>query len=154
MSAYETMIVIGISLWIPIALALLACLVYVIGVLRSVREPVRRIATSAEDLQERLKPVLRNVERTSEDATYIAASLRADADDLGEALQHAAESTHEMLDLAEERVAEVAALLSVVQEEAEETFLSTASLLRGLRGGRGKESAVRRIGRTIGLGGR
>lgn len=150
MSAFETLIVIGMILWIPVALALLVGLVQMIVILRSVREPVRRVARSAEDLEERLRPVLRNVERASEDATYITASLRTDADDLGEALRHASDSTHRMLDLAEERVAEVAALLAVVQEEAEETFLSTASLLRSLRGGRRKESAMRRIGRKIG----
>lgn len=155
MSAYETMIVIGMALWILIALGLLACLAYAIKLLRSVREPVGRLAGTAGDLQERLKPVIRNVERASEDVTYIVGSLRTDADDLGDALRHASESTHRMLDLAEERVAEVAALLAVVQEEAEETFLGTASLLRSLRAGRRKESAVRRIGRTIGgLGGR
>ena len=53
----------------------------------------------------------------------------------------------ELAELVEDRVAEIAALLEVVQDEAEETFLSTASLLRGLRRG-GKQ--VSRVKRKIG----
>ena len=51
-----------------------------------------------------------------------------------------------MVHLVEERVVEVAALLEVVQEEAEATFVTTASLLRGLRGGRRKVSPAREPG--------
>ena len=68
-------------------------------------------------------------------------------------MRHAGESTERMVELVEDRVTEVAALLEVVQEEAEETFLTTASLLRGLRG-RGrkkgkKTSRGRRVTRAI-----
>jgi uncharacterized protein YoxC len=152
LSTYETVIVIGVGLWIVIALALLVCVIYAISILRRTREPIGHVADSVRELQTRLQPVLRNVERASEDANYLVSTLRTDADEVGRAMRRVSDSTGRMLDLVEERVAEVTALLAVVQEEAEETFLTSASLLRGLRGRR-KEPGTRRLRRAIaGLG--
>jgi len=149
-STYEIMITVGMGLWIVIALTILIGLIRAVGILRAAREPLGRISTAVEDLNERLKPVLEHVQEASGTASEIADRLRRDADDVGRALRHAGESTERMVDLVEERVAEVAALLEVVQEEAEETFLSTASLLRGFRRGKKKVSAGRRVTRAIG----
>ena len=149
MSTFETMIVIGVGLWIMVAVPLMVCLLYAISLFRQTREPVRHVAKAVSDLQTRLQPVLRNVERVSEDANYLVSTLRADADEVSQTMRRVSDSTGRMLDLVEERVAEVTALLAVVQEEAEETFLASASLLRGLRGPR-KEPRSRRLRRAIG----
>lgn len=153
MSTYETVIIIGMGLWILLALALLVSVMYAISILRRTREPIGHVASSVRELQTRLQPVLRNVERASEDANYLVSTLRTDADDVGKTMRRVSESTGRMLDLVEERVVEVTALLAVVQEEAEETFLTSASLLRGLRGRR-KESGPGRLRRAIGSLGR
>jgi uncharacterized protein YoxC len=153
LSTYETVIVIGVGLWILIALAHLVCVIYAISILRRTREPIGHVASSVRELQTRLQPVLRNVERASEDANYLVSTLRTDADQVGSAMRRVSDSTGRMLDLVEERVVEVTALLAVVQEEAEETFLTSASLLRGLRGRR-KESGIGRLRRGIGKLGR
>lgn len=152
MSTYQIMIVVGMGLWIVIALTILVCLLYAIGLLRQVRAPLGRVSSVVGDLNQRLQPVLSNVERASEQASLIAVRLRTDADDVGRSLRQASESTGRMVELVEERVAEVAALLEVVQEEAEETFFSTASLLRSFR--RSKPSGIRRVTRAIGGRGR
>lgn len=152
MTTYETMIVVGMGLWIVIAVAILVSLVYAIRLLRTAREPMGQVSRLVGDLNERLKPVLTNVEHASAQASQIASRLKTDADEVGQALRRATESTGRMVDLVEDRVAEVAALLEVVQEEAEETFLSTASLLRSLRRRGEKVSAARRVTRAIGLG--
>lgn len=152
MSTYETFVVIGMALWILVALALFISLLYGIALLRGARAPLGRVSDAVGDLKERLQPVLRNVERASEDAGYLASSLRSDADEVGRTLRQATDSTQRMVDLVEERVTEVAALLEVVQEEAEETFFSTASLLRGIRAGQ-KKSRARRLRRVLGGGG-
>lgn len=149
MTTYETMIVIGMGLWIAIALAILVGLGYAVKLLRDARAPLSRIGETVGDLRERLEPVMTHVERTSESASILADRLRRDADDMGRALRHAGESTERMIDLVEERVAEVAALMEVVQEEAEETFLGTASLLRAIRGGGRSSSAERRLARAL-----
>ena len=49
-------------------------------------------------------------------------------------------SVESMVELAEDRVSEINALLEVAVEEAEETFFSTAAIMRALRlGGRGRK---------------
>lgn len=135
MSTYETVVVIGMGLWILIALGLLACVVVGLQLLRKARKPIQALARTAEDLRERVEPVVRNVERVSEDLEYMVSAFRTDADAVGRTVQRATESADRMVGMLEERVAELNALLEVVQEEAEETFYSTAGLLRGLRAG-------------------
>ncbi|WP_419161841.1 hypothetical protein [Candidatus Palauibacter sp.] len=150
MSTYEIAIVVGMALWIVVAVAILVGLLYAIRLLREAREPLRRVSGTVGDLNERLKPVLGNVEQASEQARRIAARLKTDADDVGRTLRSASESTGRMVDLVEERVVEVAALLQIVQEEAEETFVTTASLLRGFRRGSRTVSAAKQMKRAIG----
>ena len=143
------MIILGMGMWIALALGILVSLFYVIGLLRQARRPLGQVSKVVGDLNERLGPVLENVERASESASRVAERLRADADDVGRALRHAGESTERMIELIEDRVTEVAALLEVVQEEAEETFLTTASLLRGFRRNKKKVTTGRRVTRAI-----
>lgn len=150
MSTYEIMIIAGMAAWLLLALAFLVCVLYTIRLIRSAATPLDQISASVADLNERLQPVLANIEKASGSATELAERLRDDADQMGKALRGAGESTERMVELVEDRVANVAALLEVVQEEAEETFLSTASLLRGLRRGKKKVSAGRRVTRAIG----
>ena len=150
MSTYETVIIGGMALWIVIGLVLLVGLLYLVGALRATRTPIRRIADAVEDLQGRLQPVVRNVERASEDVNYLIGSLRTDLSEAGDTARRAAESADRMVGLVEERVVEMAALLEVVQEEAEETFLATASLLRGIRRSRRAAGAAGSLRRAIG----
>jgi uncharacterized protein YoxC len=152
-STYETLVIVGMALWIVVAICLLVAMVYTVILLRATRRTGRRIVASTEGLQNQLQPVLHHAERASEDVQSIVSGLRTDASELGRTLRRASESTARMIDLAEERVAEVSALLEVVQEEAEETFFSTASLLRGLRVGK-RARGGGRVRRAIGSLGR
>ena len=140
MSTYEIVIVIGMGIWIVVAAAILIALLHAVRLLAELRDPLALVADAVTDLNERLRPVVRNIERASDQARRIATRLREDADDVSRVVREATASTERMVELAEERVAEVAALLSVVQEEAEATFVSTASLLRGFRRGTRKVS--------------
>lgn len=133
MSTYEIMVVIGMALWIAIALGLLVAVGLVLSLLRRAREPVDRVAEAVGDVKERIAPTIRNVERATEDVNYIVSVLRTDASSVGRTVRRTADSTERMVEMLEERVAEITGLLEVVQEEAEETFLSTASLLRSFR---------------------
>jgi uncharacterized protein YoxC len=148
-STYETVVVVGMGLWIALAAAILVSLFYVIGLLRRAREPLGQVSRAVDGLTSRLEPVLLNVERASASASRVAERLQSDADQVGRALRHAGESTERMVELVEDRVTEVAALLEVVQEEAEETFLTTASLLRGLRGRSSKKNRKSSTGRRV-----
>ena len=146
-NTYETFVVIGVAMWIPVSVGLLVCLVYMAVLLRRTRQPLERVAAVAQHLERDLQPLLHNVERSSEDVQHIISGLRNDVSDVGRTMRRASESTGAMLDLVEERVVDMAALMEVVQEEAEQTFFSTASLLRGLRAGRraSKSGPVKRL---------
>lgn len=150
MSTYEIVIVIGMGIWIVVAAAILIALLHAVRLLGELRDPLALVADAVTDLNERLRPVVRNIERASDQARRIATRLREDADDVSRVVREATASTERMVELAEERVAEVAALLSVVQEEAEATFVSTASLLRGFRRGTRKVSGETGRGRAAG----
>lgn len=149
MTTYETVVVIGMGLWILIALGILFSLWRLGALLRQVRSPLSRATAVLGDAEERLRPVLRNAERATEDVNYIVSSLRADVGEVGGSMRRLSKATDRMVGMVEERVAEIGGLLKVVQEEAEETFFSTAAVLRGLRGGRASVRGRRR-GRALG----
>ena len=150
MTTFEIVIVGGMAAWIVVAVAILAVLLHAVRQLRAVRDPLRRVSDTVSDFNERLRPVLHNAERASDQALQIAAGLKADADDVSRAVREATASTGRMVELVEERVVEAAALMEVVQEEAEATFVSTASLLRGFRRGTRNVSGETRGTRAIG----
>ncbi len=149
MDTYQTMIVIGMALWIAVAIAIFAGVVYGIAALRQLRAPLREAAREAGELKTELLPLVGRLERTSALVEGWVREFEGDVEEVRGAIRNAGESTERMIALVEERVADAAALLEVVQEEAEDTFLSTASLLRGLRGGR-RSSTARRLTRAIG----
>ena len=150
MSTYEIMIIIGMAAWLVLACGMFIAFLHVVRLLRQAEAPLLEMSTAVGDLRDRLQPVLANVEEATETVSDVIARLSDDADEVGHALRRASDSTGRMVDLVEDRVAEVAALLEVVQEEAEETFLSTASVLRGLRRGKKNVDRGRRITRAIG----
>jgi hypothetical protein len=70
----------------------------------------------------------------------VATSLADDVDRIDRTVIRATSSVEGMIELAEDRVSEINALLEVAVEEAEETFFSTAAIMRALRvGGRGRK---------------
>jgi methyl-accepting chemotaxis protein len=128
--------VIALALWILLTLG------FVIGILRAVPalrrfdamvSHVERLLRTSEG---RLEPVLDHLEDAADDIRFVTSSLRMDVQNVGRAVERATDSVEDILAMAEERAAEINGLLAVVQEEAEDTFLSTASVLRALRGAR------------------
>jgi hypothetical protein len=90
--------------------------------------------------------MLEHSEEILEQMSRISAVLVADVEVVDHTIIRTAESIERIVDLMEDRVSEVNALVSVAVEEAEETFLSTAGLLRALRLGRRKRK------RKLGMG--
>jgi hypothetical protein len=74
-----------------------------------------------------------SVKNTAENINYLSAAFRTDADEVGRTVRRATDTANSIIDSARDRTAEINGLLEVVQEEAESTFLNTASLLRGVR---------------------
>lgn len=130
--------VIGLVLWIVVSLTLLVGLVYAVPTLRRLSRLLDRLDRVFERAERELDPTLEHLRRAADNADYITTAVRSDVESVGDTVEQAARSTRRMLRLAEERAVEIHGFLEVVQEEAEETFLSTASVVRALRGARGR----------------
>lgn len=143
MDTIGVLTVIALILWIVLSLVVLGGLVYALPTLRHLSDLLQRMDRVFARTERDLEPVLEHLRRSADDMDYVTSAIRSDVEAVGDTVDQAARSTQRMLRMAEERAVEINGFLEVVQEEAEETFLSTASLLRALRGsrGRGRRSA-------------
>ena len=120
---------------VVIALALIALASFLIPAAYNSRKMYRRMNDLAERLQERANPLLTHAHNAADNVDYITTAVRADV----ERVQAMLTATQERLTRAsaqtEERIAQFNALLQVVQEEAEDLFIDTASTLRGMQAG-------------------
>lgn len=132
--------IIALAMWIALTVGFIAAIVRALPALRRFDDVVARVNRLLDITEGRLDPVLDRLGDVTDDVHFVTSSLRMDVQNVGRAVDRATGSVEEILAMAEERAAEINGLLAVVQEEAEETFLSTASVLRALRG-------VRRGGR-------
>jgi len=128
--------VIGLILWIVLSLTILVGIFSFVPTLRRLDNLVARLDEAVKESEGRLGPVMEHLGRSADNLDYVTTALRSDVEQMGETVERAADSAHRLLTLAEERASEINGFLEVVQEEAEETFLSTASVLRALRGSR------------------
>jgi len=108
------------------------------------RRTMREIDRVSDVVTSGAVPMLEHTEGILEQLSRVSAVLVADVEVVDHTIIRTAESVERIVELMEERVSEVNALVSVAVEEAEETFLSTAGLLRALRLGRRKRK--RKIG--------
>ena len=82
-----------------------------------------------------INPIMRHASAITDNVNYITTSLRADVQQVNQTLTTANQRVLEAVRLTERRLQEFNALLGVVQQEAEDTFVSTASVVRGVRTG-------------------
>lgn len=138
---------VGLILWIILCLALLAGLVYVFPLVRQLQNALDRLERILARSEEHVDPIMSHLERSVDNADYITTAIRADLEAVGDTVERASRSTRRILEMAEERARQINGFLEVVQEEAEETFLSTASALRAFRSAKKKftEKGGRRL---------
>ena len=82
-----------------------------------------------------INPIMRHASAITDNVNYITTSLRADVQQVNQTLTTANQRVLEAVRVTERRLQEFNALLGVVQQEAEDTFVSTASVVRGVRTG-------------------
>ncbi len=141
MAFYDILVLVSLILWVLIASGLLISMMVVVPrLLRGFTEldNLTRVVTT------QIVPVMERLEGVTEDVAKIADAALADMELVDRTVVRAAESVDRMLGIAEERVSEINALVSVAVEEAEETFLSTAGILRAVRGGGRRKKRRRR----------
>jgi hypothetical protein len=82
-----------------------------------------------------IEPVTRHATHIADNVDYISTSIRSDVQELRKTLLSANSGIRGMIETSERRLHELSAVLRVVQEEAEQAFVSTASTIRGVRAG-------------------
>lgn len=97
--------------------------------LNSVLGELRRSA------RQNLGPVSDRARSISDNVEFITQALRSDVEKLNASVEALTDRLHLASERMEERIEEFNALMEVVQGEAEEIFLDTASTVRGVREG-------------------
>lgn len=86
-------------------------------------------------VRQSLGPVSERARAISDNVEFISQVVRSDVESLDASVRALADRLTLASDRMEERIEEFNALMEVVQEEAEEIFLDTASTVRGVREG-------------------
>ncbi len=118
-----------------IALALIVGGAVMIPVALTVRKAHRRLNVVLGQVQVDLAPILKHMRALTENLDYISTSVRMDVDQLRRDIHTANQRLGRAASAAERRVQEFNALMKVVQEEAENLFIGTASTIRGVQVG-------------------
>jgi hypothetical protein len=118
-----------------IAVALVVASLAFVALALAARKMVGRVNALVGRLQEGAAPVLRHGQDVAENVNYITTSVRDDVQRFKGTLHTAQVKLERAAQTTERRIGDFNALLEVVQEEAEQIFLSTASTVRGVRAG-------------------
>jgi hypothetical protein len=95
---------------------------------RKVRELLDRVYAD-------ITPLTRHASNVADNLDYITTSIRSDVQQVNATIASANRRLNQAVQLTETRLNEFNALLQVVQQEAEQAFVSTASAVRGVRTG-------------------
>ncbi|HEU4993567.1 MAG TPA: hypothetical protein VFT29_02070 [Gemmatimonadaceae bacterium] len=118
-----------------LVLILLALVIGMIPVLFLLRRSLRRARELLDKLHAEVTPLIQHATGAANNVERITASLREDVDRVSETIASANRRLNGAMKAVETRLGEFGALVDVVQEEAEQAFVSTASAVRGVRTG-------------------
>ncbi|HJR62092.1 MAG TPA: DUF948 domain-containing protein [Gemmatimonadaceae bacterium] len=129
---FETVSSIAQSL---VSITLLVLAVALVPAAWNFRKSYKRVNDLLDRVYADINPITRHVSAIADNVDYITTSIRADIQQVNETVALANERLRHALAASEARLREFNALLRVVQEEAEDAFVSTAATVRGVRAG-------------------
>jgi uncharacterized protein YoxC len=97
------------------------------------RKSYNRVNKLLDRIYGDINPIMRHVSLIADNIDYITTSIRADVQQINATIATANERLQDAVTLTERRLGDFNALLQVVQEEAEQMFVSTASAMHGVR---------------------
>ncbi len=137
MTFYEILVIVSLILWIVLGLGVIISMVALVPRLS---KGMRQLEVMGDEFEKKAFPVIEQSQQLLDQVGTVATSLVDDVERIDRTVIRATTSVESMVELAEDRVSEINALLEVAVEEAEETFFSTAAIMRALRlGGRGRK---------------
>src|SRR5687768_148747 len=95
----------------------------------------RKVRELLDKVYADVTPLTRHASNIADNLDYITTSIRTDVQQVNATIATANRRLNEAVELTETRLNEFNALLQVVQQEAEQAFVSTASVVRGVRTG-------------------
>lgn len=116
-------------------LALLVLTVALVPAAWNFRKSYKRINKLLDQVYGDIHPLMRHASVIADNVDYISTSLRVDVQQVNQTIASANQRLREAVATTERRLQEFNALLAVVQHEAEDMFVSTASTVRGVRAG-------------------
>jgi uncharacterized protein YoxC len=99
------------------------------------RKSYAKISDMLDRIYGDINPLMRHASSIADNVNYISTAVRVDIQKVSQTVAAANQRLMSSVELAEDRIKELNALLAVVQEEAESGFVTTASTLRGVRTG-------------------
>jgi uncharacterized protein YoxC len=118
-----------------VSLSLLVLTVALVPAAWNFRKSYKKVSELLDKVYADVNPLMKHASTVADNLDYITTSVRVDIQKVNQTIAAANQRLQEAVDLTEERLHEFHALLRVVQQEAEETFISTASVVRGMRTG-------------------
>jgi len=117
------------------SIALLILAVALVPAAWNFRKSYAKVSDMLDRIYGDINPIMRHASTIADNVNYISTSVRVDVQQVSQTIAAANQKLAASLEMAEERIKEMNALMAVVQEEAEGMFVSTASTLRGVRTG-------------------
>jgi len=118
-----------------ISVALLALCVGLIPAAWNFRKSYKKVNDLLDRVYGDINPLMRHASTIADNVNYVTTSIRVDVRQVNETIATANLRLQEAVRLTEQRLNEFNALLDVVQQEAEDAFVSTAATVRGMREG-------------------
>lgn len=135
----------GLSIASDVAMIVVAVAVVVLAVVSAAL--LLRIGGAVREMRigvrQNLGPVSDRARSISDNVEFITQALRTDVERLNTSVKALTDRLHLASERMEERIEEFNALMEVVQGEAEDIFLDTASTVRGVRAGARSIGAAR-----------
>ena len=116
-------------------IAILVLTVVLVPAAWNFRNSYKRINELIDRFYGDIGPLVRNANSIADNVNYITTAIRVDVQQFNQTVALANERLTAAVKSAEQRMHELDALMRVVQREAEDAFVSTASTLRGVRVG-------------------
>jgi len=120
---------------IVLAIALLVVGLGVLFAALKVKGLIKKLEEQGQKLRVDLAPAIHNVTAVTENVNFVSKTVKKDVEKLSASVTAATGRLQGAAAQAEQRVGEFNALIGVVQEEAEQLFITGASTLRGIRAG-------------------
>lgn len=99
----------------------------------TLRKSIVALQCTVDRLTSDTKPLLLQASRLTEDAHDIVKTVRREVDKMADATGEISERLRDVADAAEQRIDDVNALLTVLQDQVQDTTLSAVAAVRGLR---------------------